>query len=139
MFRLLSASLSLCGCLLAQSSPNWLEGCPDPIKLAPVLSKLQQQKWVGLGPQDLADLWPVELEDTNSCEPHCQLLESEDRIIQGRVDCGASFRFDTSPSPDSSSRIRLESFTLDYKARTARDLNAADLELDRSCGVPDTG
>jgi hypothetical protein len=121
MCRVFCAVLSTFTCLPAQGTSRRLEGCPDPAKLAPVLTTLQRHKWVGMSAEDLANIWPIGLDDTNSCEPHCQVILSEDRIIRGRIECGTSFRFETSTNPDGSETTQLKSIVINYLALAAAD------------------
>ena len=127
--RVVAVVLSTSICLLAQDGSRRLEGCPDPAKLAPVLTALQQRKWVGMSAEDLANIWPIRLDDTNSCEPNCQFIQSEDRIIRGRVECGAGFRFETRTNPDGSKTSTLKSITIDYLALTRAERENAKKAL----------
>jgi len=125
MFRLLVTALSLSACLLAQSSANRLEGCPDPAKLAMALKTLQAQKWANLAPDRIADLWPG-LRGGGPCDPHCILLVSEERIISNEIECGESLHFDTSPDAKGSAQTRLKSVVIRYVTRNRIDLGAVE-------------
>ena len=108
--------IAFSGRALCQSAPTPLEGCPDPAKAARAMRELQKQPWTKLSFSKVEELWPASLRGER-CEPQCARLFSEDRIIRGEMECGASFHFDLAHSGDESTG-RLESALIRYSTAT---------------------
>jgi len=128
MLRLIGTCFGVSACLLAQTAPNRLEGCPDPAKLALGLNALQNRKWVNLSVESVLEIWPSSLRG-ETCEPHCIRLFSEGRIIRGAYECAESLHFDTSKADGGTLQTRLESVTIDYSTRTRKDRDAVERTL----------
>ena len=105
-----------------------LEGCPDPAKLAAALRELQTQKWTDMSIHSVARLWPADLSG-GKCGPDCARLYSEDRIIRGLLECGASLRFDTSGHAEEEWKGRLESIIIKHATYTREARDAAEKVL----------
>jgi hypothetical protein len=132
--RLLGTCFSVSACLLAQSAPNRLEGCPDPAKLALGLKALQNRKWVNLSVESVNEIWPS-LRGGGSCEPHCILIINDGRVISNEIECGELFHFETSQSTDGSLKTRLESVNIRYSTRTRRGRDAVEWTLIRGLHI----
>jgi hypothetical protein len=123
--RLCLISIVLVAHAYGESVGVGLEGCPDSAKLARALRELQKQQWTDISIDTVTKFWPSDLRGVK-CGPDCFRLYSEDRIIRGQLECGASLRFDTTGHTEEEWKGRLESITIKHATYTREARDAAE-------------
>lgn len=94
-----------------------LEGCVDPKIIATVLGEMRQENSRPISVEQFRTMWPIELGDAevNPPDDH-RTLQSDDRILKGRCQCGEVFAFNVQRE-GGDTLLRLHSVTVNYSAR----------------------
>ena len=115
--------------LFAQSRAARLAGCADPARLADGLKAVLDLPWTGISIERVSQIWPAALPgDWCQQQANCILLHNDGRVIENEIECGESFRFDTSQTPQSEAwqKANLESIAMKYTTRTTRERDSVE-------------
>ena len=129
VLRLMTIFICLPFHLFAQNGAARLAGCPDAAKLADGLKAIQDLPWTGISTDRVTQIWPTGLGgDWCQHQVNCILLHDNGRVIENEIECGESFRFDTSQVPESEAwqKANLESIAIKYMTRTTRERDSVE-------------
>lgn len=112
-----------------------LEGCPNPVLLAKVVTRLRGLEWQNLSVAGVRAMWPAALDGLECAAESCSSLSHRGRIIGGHCQCCETFYFDVTRGSDGRRQEALDAVVIDYSSAGRNEAVATAKGLATAAGL----